>query len=292
MHSTTRCQTIGKFDRSVSLLSWAYNEEELIGEFLQRADKILDAAVMDYEIILVDDGSTDKTFAIAKDLQQKIPHLKIWQNGQNLNVAASLKNALREASKEYIFWQTVDWSYDIDNLRTFLEILKTHDIVQGVRRTPITGKGKRDKPLGVFQELFGWEHLTRRSDNIRKAIVSLINYVLIRALFRLPVSDYQNITFYPTKWVKSITLESNSSFSNPELLIKSYWHGFSIQEVPINFIPRSKGQAKGTKIKSIVKSIKDIFRLWFKWIILGKRGHITKGKVFRLTNATEDQIPS
>jgi glycosyltransferase involved in cell wall biosynthesis len=270
-----------KFDRSVSLLCWAYNEEDSIQEFLEKATQLMDASIEDYEIILIDDGSKDKTFEIASAFQKKNPRLKIFKNEKNLNVAISFKRALQKVTKSHLFWQTIDWSYDISNIRVFLEYLKTYDIVQGVRRKPVEVKIKFLKPFVTMLKLFGMKHLTRRSDTIQKAIVSLINYLLIRVLFRVPLSDFQNVTFYPSKWIKSLNIESNSSFGNPEMLLKSYWNGMSIKEVPINFIPRGKGEAKGTKLRSIINSVKDILRLWFKWVVLGRRGNIKKGKIYR-----------
>lgn len=272
----------GKFDRSVSLLCWAYNEEESILEFLEKATQLLESTVEDYEIVLIDDGSTDKTSQIAKVFQLQNPRVKIFQNERNLNVAMAARKAFQKASKEFLFWQTVDWSYDISDLRIFLEYLNTYDVVQGVRRKPVQVKMKFFKPFVAMLKLFGIKHLTKRSDTVSKALVSLINYLLVRMLFRFPLSDFQNVTFYPTKWIQSIEMEANSSFGNPELLLKSYWNGMLIKEVPINFIPRKKGLAKGTRLKSIINSVGDILRLWFKWVILGKRGKIRKGKIFRL----------
>ena len=256
-----------KFDKGISLLCWAYNEEESIGDYLEKAFRLMDETVEDYEIVLIDDGSTDRTYEIASSFQKARPRLKIFRNERNLNVGISSRRAIKYAVKEYLFWQTIDWSYDISDLRIFLEYLKNYDIVQGVRRK-----------LGI-------QRLTKRSDTIGKAIVSVINYTIIRMLFRVPLSDFQNVTFYPSKWVKSIEYEAKSSFANPEGLIKSYWNGMSIKEVQINFIPRSKGIPKGTKLKPVVNSITDISRLWFKWVVLGKRQVIKKGKIYRIGSA-------
>ena len=71
-----------RFDRSVSLLSWAYNEELNIAEYLARASALMDATVKDHEIILIDDGSTDRTYEIAKSVQKQHPRLRVFQNGQ------------------------------------------------------------------------------------------------------------------------------------------------------------------------------------------------------------------
>jgi len=271
-----------KFDRSVSLLCWAYNEEDSIGTYLERATRLMDNTVDDYEIVLIDDGSTDRTYEIAKAFQKKNQRLKLFQNECNLNVGISSRRAIQRASKEFLFWQTIDWSYDIAKLRDYLEYMKEYDIVQGVRRKPVHVRVRLLKPFVAFVKLFGMKHLTRRSDTVSKALVSLINYLLIRILFRVPLSDYQNVTFYPTNWIQSVKYESKSSFANPEGLIKSYWTGMTIREVPIDFIPRQEGQTKGTRIKAIQAAMEDIFRLWFRWVVRGKRGRIQKGMIHRI----------
>ncbi len=276
------CNSLPKFDRSVSLLCWAFNEEELIYGFLIKANNLLQKTVQDYEIVVVNDCSTDRTNEIIRSLQTKIPQIKLSRNSVNLGVGFSCRKAVQNATKEYLFWQTIDWSYDISYLRICFEFLKSYDIVQGVRRKPIIGVSKQLKPIVFLLRLFGIKYLTKRSDTISKAIISVINYILIRILFGVPLSDYQNITFYPTEFIKSIENEATSSFVSPEALIKAYWQKKSIVEVPISFIPRRLGKAKGTSLKTIKASVIDIFGLWFKWRILKRRNFQGYGKITRL----------
>lgn len=270
-----------KFRHSVSMVSWAYNEEELIEEFLYKAEKLLDSVAIDYEVVLIDDGSTDKTYELAVEFQKKNPRLKIFRNERNLNIGYSSSRGVKEATKEFLFWQTVDWSYDISDLRNNLEHLKKYDVVQGVRKNPLVFKGKFLRPLRIVMKFFGVTHLTKRSDTVPKAIISVTNYLLVRFLFRVPLADFQNVTIYPTKWIQTIKYEADSAFFNPEGLIKSYWSGMSIVEVPIDFIPRKKGIPKGTTPRALFNAVRDIFTLYFKWILLGKRGEIIKGKIVR-----------
>lgn len=276
------CKTLPKFDRTVSLLGWAYNEEELIEDYLLRARELLQRTVEDYEIIIVDDCSTDGTEEIIRSLMNDIPQIRLIRNPVNMNVGYSSVRAIKCATKEYLFWQTVDWSYDISNLRIFLELLKDYDVVAGVRREPVKEADKAVKPILGLLKLFGIKHITKRSDTIRKAIISVFNYILIRCLFNVPLSDYQNVVFYPTELIQAIDFESNSSFGNPEGLIKSYWNGASIVEVPISFLPRRVGTSKGTRLRAIRSSMRDILGLWFKWVVLGRREVSRKGFVRRL----------
>jgi len=275
-------ETLPRFERSVSWLCWAYNEEQLIGDYLVRANEMLRKTVEDYEIIVVDDCSTDRTNEIVRAIAAEIPEIRLLRNDRNRNVGYSSQRAIKSAAKEYLLWQTIDWSYDISMLRVFLELLKEYDVVAGVRLRPVDEANRRWAPLLFFVNLFGIKHVTRRSDTVRKAFVSIINYLLIRTLFRVPLSDFQNVVFYPTRLIQSIDYESNSSFANPEGLIKSYWRGASIVEVPISFIPRKAGTAKGTRAGAIARSVVDIFRLWFRWCALGRCVKSGGGSVKRL----------
>jgi len=276
------CDPLPKFDRSVSLVCWAYNEQELIEGFLWSAVTLLRESVEDFEIVVVDDGSTDRTNEIIRALIPAIPQIRLIHNSVNMNVGPSFLKAVKSASKQYVFWQTVDWSYDISYLRIFLELLKSFDVVAGVRRAPVETANRGAKAFLILLKLFGVKHITKRSDTIPKAIISVINYALIRCLFNFRISDYQNVVFYPRELIQSFTLESRSSFGNPEFLMKAHWRGASIVEVPISFLPRQAVKAKGTRVKAITASVYDIFRLWVKWIILDRRGFVRKGNIRRL----------
>src|SRR5215468_7901139 len=212
-----------RFDRSASMLAWAYNEEALMHTFLKRALAALEESVSDYELILVDDGSTDRTNEIAQAHAKQNPHLRIITNERNLNIGPSFKRALASAQKEFVFWQTVDWSYDLTHLRIFLELLKHFDVVVGVRPVPI-------RLLSYVPVVRSIYRVRTRSDSFRKAIVSLGNYYLV-----------------------------------PEMMAKALARGCQFLEVPIPFIPRSAGEAKGTRIRSIFRSVRDIWGNWFRW---------------------------
>ncbi len=251
-------QLTEKFKRSVSMLTWGYNEEGLVAEFLDRALALLAATVHDYELVFVDDGSTDRTPDIVAAYAQQEPRLRLLINEKNVNVGLSCRRAVAAAQKEFLFWQTVDWSYDLTHLRLFLELLNYFDVVQGIRPTP-------EKTFSHIPILRSFYRAGARSDNLKKAFVSLCNYYLLRLLYGVDFEDFQNITFYPTALAQSLTLVGRSSFINPELLIKSYARGVSFLEVPIPFLPRRQGEAKGTKLKAVLRSIKDVFGNWFAW---------------------------
>ncbi len=268
-----------KFDRSVSLLAWAYNEEELIGGFLEKAVALLEANVQDWEIVVVDDASRDRTPAILAEYAARQPRLKVVTHAKNLNVGWACRTAVKSASKDYLFWETVDWSYDLSNLRVFLELLKHFDVVQGVRPTPI-------RLLSHIPLLRSIYRVKSRSDNLPAAVVSLTNYYLLRILYGLNFHDFQNVTFYPRALVQSLDLEGTSAFVNPEMLIKAHAAGARFLEVPIHFIKRQAGEAKGIKPQAVARAVKDVFFNWYNWglqLRLGRgRGRTTTHAIRRV----------
>jgi hypothetical protein len=101
---------------SLSMLGWALNEEDSVGDYIDRAGALLSALTDDYELVFVDDGSTDRTWAIATEYQRTRPWLKAHRNDRNRGSGYNTKRAIALASKDYLFWQTVDWAYDIRQL--------------------------------------------------------------------------------------------------------------------------------------------------------------------------------
>ena len=269
-----------KFERSVSLLAWGLNEEDLLEAFLDRAFALLEETSTDYEVVFVDDGSTDRTPELLVAYAKKEPRLKIVRHDRNYNVGIACRTAIANASKEFLFWQTVDWSYDVGNLRIFLELLNHFDVVQGIRPVPI-------RLLSYIPVLRSIYRVNKRSDTFRKAIVSLGNYYLLRVLFGAKFHDFQNITFYPTKFVQSLSIVGRTSFVNPELLLKSYARGVRIIEVPIRFIPRSQGDAKGTRLAAILRSVTDTLRNWLAWGIGYRRELKRKAGDHRIWRVSE-----
>ena len=248
---------------SLSMLGWALNEEESVGAYIDRASAFLAALADDYELILIDDGSTDRTWEIATDYQRTRPWLTPYKNERNRGSGYNTKRAISLATKDYVFWQTVDWAYDIRHLARALNDLQTVDVLQGVRIDTTSARGMVDQ----------------RSDNPYKGLVSVVNYRLIRTLFRLPLGDYQNVTVYPRRLIQSVTLETESAFTNPECLLKTWWRGATFKEIPVPFVKRQRGRGTGTRPKAIVAAIADILYWWTQWVVLNRRSDRGRGRV-------------
>ena len=248
------------------MLGGGLDERDNVATYLERAERFLQSVSSDFELIIVDDGSRDGMSDLIVEAQQSRPWLKLLINERNRGAAYSAKRAIRAATKDYVFWQTLDWAYDISNLSAAFPMLQQVDILQGVRVNALSATA-----------------FSLRSDTSWKGLVSHFNYRLVRFLFRLPLNDYQNVTVYPRPLLQSFEFETDSSFMNPELLLKAWWTGASFREVPVPFIKRQRGVAKGTRWTSIAKSVRDIFYWWVVWIVLGRRANKATGRVFPVT---------
>jgi len=252
------------------MVAWAYNEELLIGDFLARAVALLSSTVEDFEVVLVDDGSTDGTARIAQEAASSEPRIRVVTHPRNLGVGQAARTAFAAAKKETLFWQTVDWSYDISELRILLELQRHYDVIWGVRPCP-------ERLLSHVPVVRSIYRVRTRSDNLFKAVVSLSNYYLLRILFGMPFQDFQNVGILKTEVLQSLGLHGKSSFLSPEILMRYWKRDARFIEVPIPFIRRSKGDGKGTRLSAIIASVRDILVNWlrhgwrFRWENLGNK---------------------
>jgi glycosyl transferase family 2 len=270
-----------RFDGSVSMIAWGYNEEVLIEAFLRRALDLLERTCQDYELVFIDDCSTDRTGPIADSIALETPRLRVIHNARNLGMGGAANVAVHAARKDHVFWQTVDWAYDLTELRCFLELTKRFDLVIGAR--PVIWR-----PFGHIPVLSRILGIRTRADTVLHGVVSLTNYYVLRLLFRVPLHDFQNVQIYPRKLIEKLDIKSSSSFIAPEMLYKSYLLGATFIEVPVRFIPRSAGKSRGIHPRSIIRSLRDITKGWLSFGPEVRRTvrNSRKDRIFRLTQPT------
>ncbi len=227
---------------SLSLVATVFNEEELLESFVRKSVRDLSTVADDFEIILVDDGSTDQSREIENRMADEFPEVKLVLLSENMGAGASYIPGFEAASKKIVFNNTVDAFLNTEDLPKILPFLQGADVVS-CYRTDL------------------------RANNFYQKILTLGNYWLIRALFPLKLRSYQSAQFHRNDFLRNINIEGRSSFISPELLLKAHSLGRSIKEVPFVFHARSGGKAKGGKLKFILRAFWDILRFWFKWRI-------------------------
>jgi hypothetical protein len=76
-----------------------------------------------------------------------------------------------------------------------------------------------------------------------------------------------------------VTLETESSFTNAECLLKTWWRGATFREVEVPFLKRERGRGTGTKPRAIINAIRDILTWWLRWIVLGRVSDRKRGRI-------------
>ncbi|HOY61277.1 MAG TPA: glycosyltransferase family 2 protein [Candidatus Woesebacteria bacterium] len=220
-----------------------YNEENNIQVTVDKAVRVLKQTAKKWEIIIVDDGSKDKTGQVALKIQKKYPNIKIVTHNPNRGYGAAFKSGLYSSKYKWIAFTDSDGQFDFSEIKNFIETQK---------------KTKSDLVIGYY--------LDRK---VSKAVIisSKIWELIVFILFGLKVKDIDcGFKFINKKVVDTIPkLEAErGAFISSEFLIKAKKAGFKIVEIGVHHYPRTEGQATGRQFKVIVKSFSDLFKLWYK----------------------------
>lgn len=221
---------------NLSIFFPCYNEEKNIGTLLGNILNFIPTIASDYEVIVVDDGSVDRTVEIAQKFAQENPQIKIVKHGENRGYGAALRTGFENCEKDYIFFTDGDNQFDIREITKLIPYIKNYDIVAGFRM--------------------------KRQDNFIRKINEFSFNRLIRILFGFKVRDL-NCAFkiYKKEVVRNLTLRSNWGFINSEFLIRAVKKGFTIKEVGVTHYPRQWGVQSGASLKVVLGSLKEVFRL-------------------------------
>lgn len=221
----------------------AYNLESQIEKTVTDAFKQIPNYSDRFEIIVVNDGSSDATGERLTDLKKKYPNLKIITHSKNLGYGAALKSGLYNSKYSWIVFTDADGQFDISELYLLVDKQKEH---------------KADMVIGYY--------LSRQVSFFRK-LNTFLWEIVVFMLFGLKVRDIDcGFKLISRKVINTIPkLESErGAFISSELLIKAKKAGFKIVEVGVHHYPRKEGKGTGANIDVIVKSFVDLFRLWKK----------------------------
>ena len=201
---------------SLSFVFPMYNElgniERCVTEALATGYKMTD----DLEIVVVDDCSTDGCGALADELATRHPEMKVVHHAKNRKLGGTLQTGFATAAKDWVLYIDSDLPIQMDDALQALPLTSAADMVIGTRH------GRAEGP--------------------KREIMSFVYNRLIRVLFGLKVRDV-NFAFklFRRTILEQITLQSEGSFIDAELLIETHKAGFTIGELPMRYYERTAG---------------------------------------------------
>jgi len=199
---------------SLSVVLPAYNEEENVESAVEQVSAIAQELGMDYEIILVNDGSADRTGEIARELEQRVPNFRLVEHYPNRGYGGSLKAGFAAATKDLIVFVPADNQFDFSEVHRLLERLDEADIVSGYR------VDRQDSFIRKFNAL-GWN-------------------MVVRLLFGSLCRDIDcGFKLFRREIVDRVNIVSDGAMIDTEFLAGAKARGYRIVDVPVGeLLPR------------------------------------------------------
>ncbi|TWT44146.1 Undecaprenyl-phosphate 4-deoxy-4-formamido-L-arabinose transferase [Phycisphaerae bacterium RAS1] len=221
---------------SITLFFPCYNEEANVERVTRAALEVAQTMTRDYEVLIVNDGSKDRTAEIADRLARELPGVRAVHNSPNQGYGGALQRGFREATKNWIFYTDGDGQFDFRELPPLLKLLETHDVVSCYR-------------------------LDRKDSLLRKAN-ALAWSTLVNLLFGIGLRDIDcAFKIYPKSFIDRIQLHSRGALIDTEMLAKARNFGLNIAQVGVHHYPRTAGQQTGANLKVILRAFRELFRL-------------------------------
>jgi len=225
---------------SISAVLPAFNEEAIIERTVKHVAGVLAKLTSDFEVIVTNDGSRDRTGEILAGLQQREPelNLSVVTHSVNCGYGAALESGFDAARKELIFLTDGDKQFDVTELGRFLPAMDAQtDLVIGWRR-------KRADPAMRKLNALGWK-------------------LLVNTLFGYTARDVDcAFKLFRRRVWESMTVHARGATFSAEFLIKARRLGFRVKELPVGHFPRTAGSPTGARPDVIVRAFVELFRLW------------------------------
>ena len=223
----------------------AFNEEGNIQQVVQDTYRSLPQYFADYEIIVVNDGSTDSTGSIADELAKGIDQIKVIHQS-NGGYGVALVAGINLATKEFVAYVPADGQFLVDDMRHCFELIGNNDLILGYRG------GRSDYTLGRILLSYGYLTLLTLMYGLRYMDVGWVHIWRVEKLKRLDLKGTRGI------------------FILTEIVILFQRLGWKIIEGPSYYHPRLSGKAKNARTSVVLDTLINTVRFWLKI----KRGKI------------------
>ncbi len=224
------------------------NDWGTIGSLVASLDVVLQQEARDYEIIIVDDGSDQKSKEILQMLKKRFPKVNIVSHEKNRGYGGAIKSGIGASKMEWIFYTDGDAQYDPRDLRILLEHLtKKTDIVQGYK--------------------------IKRADPWYRRLLGRTYHYFVKVLFNIPIRDTDcDFRLMRRSIFDRVKLESDSGLICAEMIKKISDFGFRFKEAPVPHYWRTSGKSQFFNLKRISRVVLGLLFLWYKLVI--KKEHL------------------
>lgn len=231
---------------SFSVVIAAYNEAVTLRQVFERCLAVLKVCTDDYEIIILDDASTDGTLAIAEDIKQQHPEIvRVLSHSVNRGIAATFEELYAAATKEYIFDVPADGEYPPEALQEIIPLLDRYDIVVCNR--------------------------TSKRYTLYRKVVSFFYHFLPRLMFGVQLFDPGGTKCRRREVITEIALTSKGVFAEAERSIRAVRRGYRLGKVDIVPDRRIAGDPRGARLGYVLTAIVDLISLWFRLVVFRQR---------------------
>lgn len=224
---------------SISLVVPAYNEEAGLSATIARCQTVLKDCTEDYEIVILDDCSKDRTVEIMEQIRQTDPaHIRTLRHEVNRGIAATFEDLYKAATKDYVFLIPGDGEYPPEALRDAMPLLQEFDIVVCRR---------------VQKNYTPYRHL-----------ISSAYRRLTTILFGVELYDPGTTKIVKRQIYLSVPVTCKSVYVEAERMIRAVKRGYKLTKIDIVQSSRAGGVARGARFKTVLAAALDIPRLWWR----------------------------
>ena len=222
---------------SLSVVLPAHNEAENIQNTVESCIDYLERNVSSFEVIVVNDGSSDNTKEIVEGLSSANSNVVLVNHEVNRGYGSALRSGFDAAKCEFIFFMDSDGQFNIVDLDRLLPLVSPDKVVIGYRED--------------------------RADNFVRSLNAWMYAQYIRLMFGLNVIDMDcAFKVFPTEAYNDIVpIKSGGALFTAEFLIKLKRNGFMFEQVPVRHFPRQFGTQSGANIKVILRMFKESWKL-------------------------------
>ncbi len=214
----------------------AYNEEGNIARTVRSALDILPQYCERFEVIVIDDGSSDRTAQIVQELAEQDSRVRLVRHGRNRGYGAALRTGFAAATHKWVFFTDADGQFDIRDIHRLLAYVDSADLIVGYR--------------------------LRRQDPFHRRLSAKLWNLLVRGWFGLRVRDVDcAFKLIHRRILDDVRLETDSAFLSTELLCRARTQRARIVEVGVPHYPRTWGKQTGARLTVVVRAFWDLWKL-------------------------------